>query len=249
MKDLILKLSQLFLKEASQEKNLYHGTSVDKIESIKNLGLIPKVGDWVKDSYGPSFDLDPNSEDYQEWENKPVFDLVFLTDKGDLTSSVGGMKKSISVLLGKPFQDVSEDDIENFGVIVVLKKAFDPTSDSNFFKKAPGKGKKFEKWQEENSKYLTVEPGDYFYEGKVSIDQILTGKQMVSLLRNNFAWPLTTTEKGKREDLIRFYLKSGKPILEKIEPSKSDVIAFVNNLTKEQVDQEYIEAKKFLGKK
>ena len=39
------------LKSLITEKTLYHGTIIDNVCSIKNYGLIPSVGEFVKDAY------------------------------------------------------------------------------------------------------------------------------------------------------------------------------------------------------
>ena len=53
----MIKLKQLLL-----EKTLYHGTITDFIPNIKEHGLIPIIGQFVKQSYSGA--VDDNIEDY-----------------------------------------------------------------------------------------------------------------------------------------------------------------------------------------
>lgn len=178
----IIKLAQLFEKMSS--KTLYHGTCIKNIPGIKQHGLIPQVGPWVSDSYGCEVDLDEDSENYRGLsdEQRPKFEIIFATDKDELSKALGGTIAAIAGSLGKSFHDVTDEEIRALGAIVIMYDAEE--SWENKPKEDP-----HGQWEYNNPGYITVEPGDYFSEEGRSIDRVLTGEPMIRLLRQYGVWP------------------------------------------------------------
>jgi len=103
------------LKSLITEKTLYHGTTIDNVGSIKKYGLTPLVGEFVKTAYdmsGYGEDIDP--DDYFK-------ELVFATDKKQLDKALTAMTAQIAYKLKKDFHDITDGEIERYGVLVVIK--------------------------------------------------------------------------------------------------------------------------------
>jgi hypothetical protein len=183
MYNCIYKLARLFNKYATP-RTLYHGTSIWNASKIKEEGLIPQVGHWVSDSYGSYMNLDSDSEEYENMYNKPIFDLVFAADKDSISSAVGGMQAAIAKELKKPFYKVSDDEIKNFGALIVVKEAYGEDANTDW------KHSQIDNSTINPEIYPTVEPGDYFSENEVYKNiLVLTGNPMIRVLRQNGAWP------------------------------------------------------------
>ena len=163
----MIKLKQLLL-----EKTLYHGTIIDHIPSIEKYGLMPAVGNFVKDAYESDIvGCGGDPEDYLK-------DLVFATDKEQLDSAVTAITAQISKKLGKSFHDITDKEFIRYGALV---KVYDG---ENYFKHRP----------EGDENYYgqhphTVEPGDYYSEDYIGADEILTGYNMIKVLRRYGLWP------------------------------------------------------------
>jgi len=113
-------------------KTIYHGTSINRAKEIEKYDLVPQVGPWVQEMYGPSYDL--SGEEYEEMgDNSPIFELVFGADKKAIGMAVGGMVATISSELDKDYQEVTDEDIYNYGALVVVKEG------EEYFKQRPPK--------------------------------------------------------------------------------------------------------------
>jgi len=159
-----------FKKWLLSERTLYHGTVVDNEESIRKHGL---QGGW----HGPlgSFVAQHyNDEDY----GKPTEDdeVVFLTDKEQLGKAVTGMVHHIGEKLGKDFHDVSDNDIRNHGLLVIVK-------DSNVEPYSPYDAK----WGSQNFP-RGAEEGDYMTPS-AGADLFLKGAALLRFLRQHGQWP------------------------------------------------------------
>lgn len=167
-------LKMIKLKQLLVEKTLYHGTLADNASSIKTMGLMPSVGEFVKDAYDMTgYDVDP--DEYLK-------ELVFLTDKQQLRKAVTAITAQVAKKLGKDFHGVTDDEFVRNGALAVVKdgdtKLFmshRPPGDENYYGQHP----------------YTVEPGDYYSEWHVPVDYILTGKKMISFLNRLGMWPRT----------------------------------------------------------
>lgn len=164
------------------EKTLYHGTSRSRAISImKDRHLIPGVGDFVSQMY----DEEPDIEE-----------LVFAADKQEISKAVTAMISAIEHDLGKGFHDITEDEIQRFGAIVMIKGGDDyfdhrEEDDENYWGEHPP----------------TVEPGDYFSRDNQGVDYMLTGKKLIRFLKKMGFWPINypfiKTPKANRELLIK----------------------------------------------
>ena len=97
------------------EKTLYHGTIVDFEPTIRKYGL---QGGWHepdKTFVGHMYD------DYGDIKRTEDDDVVFMTDKQEIHKAVNAMTFQISRKLGRDFHDVSDNDIRNHGLLVIIK--------------------------------------------------------------------------------------------------------------------------------
>lgn len=149
------------------EKTLYHGTIIDNEPTIRQYGLVGgwhgPIGDFVDDAYGSEYDgLDPTEED----------EIVFATDKNKLKKAINAMVFHIGKKLNKNFHDVSDNDIRNHGLLVIIKDSdLEPHDPDKSYESPRG-----------------VEPGDY-YDNSMGADILLRGSALIRFLRNNKEWP------------------------------------------------------------
>lgn len=178
-------------KSILAEKTLYHGTTTNNVSNIKNIGIVPDVGEFVRNAYG----YEPNEVDYE--------DLVFAADKEGLDKAVTAITAQVAYKLGKDFHDVTDDEFIRNGALIKIE---DGDIDLEYRPKDDEKGE-----------YpFTVEPGDYYSRGSVHADEILTGNKMITVLKRYKAWPRTYGPdkiKGMKYSLIRLAVKKnpGKP--------------------------------------
>ena len=91
-------------KSLLTEKTLYHGTIIDNINSIKKYGLIPSVGEFVRNSYESDVIGCNGDPDYY------LKNLVFSTDKQQLDKAINAITAQIAQKLNKGFHDVTDDE-------------------------------------------------------------------------------------------------------------------------------------------
>ena len=155
-------------------RTLYHGTSIDNYDSIKNVGLIPDVGNFVSDSYGGEYEAAG-----VEFDPTP---LVYATDKEDLDKAVTAMKNSVAKMLKKDWLgDVTENELRSYGMLVVVKEGED------YFERRPWEETgPLKDWQgETDNMYPAVEPGDYYSEENIDSTYVLIGNKMIKFLKKN----------------------------------------------------------------
>ena len=101
----------------AQYKTLYHGTSINNYDSIKNIGLVPDTGNFVSDSY---------SGDYEAAgvEFDPV-DVTYATDKTDLQKAVNAMQYAVMKMLNKQWGEITTNELKNYGMLAIMKKGED----------------------------------------------------------------------------------------------------------------------------
>lgn len=202
----MIKLKSLLL-----ERTLYHGTVVDNVKDIKRYGLIPSVGNFVKDMY----------DEYPEEELK---DLIFATDKEQLGKAVTAITHHISRKLNKDFHSVTDQEFINYGVIIKI-------DDGELYMTLRNK----DDHDREEHPYA-VEPGDYYSEDSIGVDEILTGTPMIRLLRRYGEWPRIYGPQetiNKKQELIKMALQyhPDKP--------REVIIQFINNLSPSKIEKFY----------
>lgn len=179
------------------ETTLYHGTTIDNAEGIRKYGLIPMRGDFVSNAYGGEFDSDGDFE-------QSVPELTFATDKTQLDKAVTAATYQVGKKLNKKFHDVTDEDFIKHAAII---KIYDGDSE---YKHHTGK------YSDEHP--ISVEPGDYYSEDGVKVDEILIGNKMIIFLRKHGLWPRSygdiTSLKSKnfmRDFLIKLFIKRNNP--------------------------------------
>jgi hypothetical protein len=150
------------------ERTLYHGTVVDNEPTIRKHGLVGgwhgPVGSFVDDAYGGDYEgVDPGEDD----------EVVYAADRRTLGKSVGAMVFHIGRKLGKDFHDVSDNDIRNHGLLVLVKDMDLEPYDPHVWRDRVPRG---------------AEEGDY-YDSRMGGDVFLKGSALVRFLRRNGEWP------------------------------------------------------------
>lgn len=167
-------------------KTLYHGTIIDNLGSIRDLGLIG--GDFENDDnflnsmYGDSYGPEIWEELSQDKEIP-----AFLTDKTDLNKAITAMKFQIGKKLNKSFHEVKAVDILNHGLLVVVK---DPEDSIDQY---PHEGEDYDAQE----RYLGLEPGDYYSEGEKA-DVLLIGNKLINYL-NKMNYNFVPTDKWRNK--------------------------------------------------
>jgi hypothetical protein len=206
--------------QKTSERTLYHGTCRAHEESIREFGVIPQVGAFVGEGYAEY--LDAGIE---------LPEIVFATDKQRIDKATTAMINCIAVSLGKNFHDINNDDVLKHGAIVV-------------FKGSEGSGKPEDtglQYMPDDSMdaellrndYPQVEPGDYFTEGNLNPDIILTGSSLVRFLKRVGRWPIELNAEYQREQLIRAAIKAHP------ERTKQEIIQHIDSLTGTQFKNSY----------
>ncbi len=185
------------------ERTLYHGTITDNEESIRKYGLVGgwqgPLGGFVNHVYGDEEYGEPTEDD----------EIVFLTDKDDLGKAVGAMVFHIGQKLGKDLHDVSDNDVRNFGLLVVVKDRETQT----------------DRGEEDPYRQLPrgVEPGDYFA-SQVGADYFLKGSALLRFLRRQGEWPRDWGVGNERSARLNKAEKVRKELKKRPLLSKEDVL-------------------------
>lgn len=211
------------LKSLLIEKTLYHGTIIDHVKSIEKYGLIPSVGEFVRNAYGGSIDVIDNeiSEYFKE--------LVFATDKEQLEKAVTSITAQVGIKLNKDFHDVTDEEFVKNGALVIIK---DGESIMNFRPE-----------NDEKQEYpYTVEPRDFYSDDTIGVDYVLTGKKMISVLKRYKAWPRyhvfgNIDMKYKKDYLIKQAIKRNP------KKSKDEILKIVNSWNEEIINKYYRQIK------
>lgn len=155
----------------SKSKLLYHGTIVDNVESIEEKGLIPSIGDFVKNAYSGSID---NYEDYLQ-------ELVFATDDKQIKKAQTSIIFQISNKLGINFHSVTNKDFKKHGALIVIND-----EDDDF--------KYLSEYDIHNGSYpLGVELGDYYTDEEIIPDKILIGDELLEFFSKRGLFPIKRT--------------------------------------------------------
>lgn len=164
------------------EKSLYHGTILDNLSSIREIGLVPELGDFVKDMYGPDYEAAGiNIEDH-------FMPLSFAADKSNIDNAVTAMIFQISKKLNKGYHDVTLNDIRNNGLIVKIKGGEGTAEPPSPWEQRPEFDENYEFEMESTERGLhSVEPGDYFTEYGSGFKglEFITGSTLMRFLKRN----------------------------------------------------------------
>lgn len=172
---------------------LYHGTTRKAARKIKQAGmLVPMIGSFVEEAYGSEY------ADFTEEEIDQEFGgIVFAAGAENIDSAISAMISHIASDRGKYFHDVTRQDIEKYGALVLIEIE-DP--DEDIVEGAGPSGSPVDTWvhrPEDDENYYgqypaSVEHGDYFYKcdsyDGVGYDEILTGKKLVQFLLGAAYW-------------------------------------------------------------
>jgi len=209
-------------------KTLYHGTSIDNYDSIKDIGLVPDTGDFVSDSYAGEYEA-------AGVEFDPV-DVTYATDKEDLMKAVTAMQYAVSKTLGRRYHDVSLDELKGYGMLVIMKEGEEYMERRPVEETGP-----WGDWQgETDNRYPSVEPGDYFSEDVQGPVEILVGNKMMDFLTRHGALPIDNSIEEVRKQLltmaIRYHIKEDPEQKDRI---IQEVTQKVNSLDDKSVKDNY----------
>lgn len=204
------------------EKTLYHGTIVDYEDDIRRYGLQggwhEPENTWVGDAYDGEYgDIERTEDD----------DVIFMADKHDLDKSLGAMVFHIGKKLGKGFHDVTDNDIRNHGLLVIIRDPDDETpqydpDDRNWGYGDPPRG---------------AETGDYFApsaEGEV----FLRGAALLRFLRQRGVWPRSWGPHDPNRDRLRRGLLGRMAVQRVTDKPKQDIIDTVKVASPKDVEDQ-----------
>ena len=191
-----------FKKWLYSERTLYHGTVIDNLDSIKRVGLVgadpEDQSSFVYQAYSGMFDNKKQYKSYMRDRSIPVF----LSDKESLNKSLSAMKFHIGKKLKKDLYSVTDMDIRNHGLLVIVKDT------ENYIDKAAD-----DSYRTDDDYRFGVEPDDYYSDDGVSGDIFLYGSKLVNYL-NQRGLEIVPDEKyakkisGKKNavDLVKYPL-------------------------------------------
>lgn len=191
----MLSLKKIYLSEMS----LYHGTINDHKDSVEKIGLVGGIGDWVEEAYG----IDMGAEGFTDEEiEERMGDIVFAADKSSMDSATGAIRFHVGKKLDKYLSNVTEEDMEKHGMLVVIKDV-EVAPELSQLGDAPEEGEWYHRPEEDyyGNYPISVEPGDYFFKGDTGIDFVLIGKKMMDFLRRHGA--LNYVYSDERRQLIK----------------------------------------------
>lgn len=162
------------------EKTLYHGTVIDNEPTIRQFGLVGgwhgSLGDFVQSAYGDEYNQ-PTEDD----------EVIYATDKNNLNKAINAMVYHISKKLNKDFHDVSDNDIRNHGLLIIIKDSeLKPHDPNNIYDRTP----------------IGLEPGDY-HDSSMNADILLKGSSLIRFLKKQGQWPRNWgVDSGQRKNLL-----------------------------------------------
>lgn len=108
---------------------VFHGTTLENLESIKEIGLIGLLGNFVQEAYDEEIEMllsyhDLTSEQELEMQLDEEGKLaVYLTTEDDLDRAFNAILAQTANLLGKRFHYVTKEDIKRHGVLLGFDEA------------------------------------------------------------------------------------------------------------------------------
>ena len=167
---------------------LFHETTSDKAQSIKDNYLIPQHGDIVSRAYGEYLDPNEHGEDI----SRPA--TFFSTDPKELG---GYMRMAIGNKLNKPMDEVTWDDVHKHGLLVTHEPEKAHFTNGNIYYAQNPMWEKFTNLDGEpvsefehgggSTKNLpaSVEEGDFFSLEPIEPHSITHGDELVNYLKAN----------------------------------------------------------------
>ena len=169
------------------ERTLYHGTITHNIPSIEQNGLMPTIGDFVKNMYAGAVDGDVM--EYLE-------EILYATDKKQINKARTAIIYQISNKLGKDYHSVTNEEFEKYGALAVVKNG----------------DEYFEFHSEEDANYgrapLGVETGDYYTKDEITPDYILTGNKLTSFFKKFGLYPIKSNINENKNNMVDYNLKA-----------------------------------------
>jgi hypothetical protein len=225
MKTRIKRLASRLISDPATRRvarTLYHGTTVDNEASIRKIGLVGGIGGFTEWAYG----------EYQE-AGEELEDLVFAADKRGLGKAINAMTHHVGAKLGKNFHDVTDNDILNHGLLVIIYDTEDsveqrPEDDENYYGQYP----------------LHVEPGDYYSES-LGADKFVKGRQLVRFLNSYGLWPVQSSGGESGQPIDPVWVKKMRGWLIGLayqnypEKSKQEIMDWIQGLSDKDVMKYY----------
>lgn len=196
------------------EHTLYHGTTIDNMDSIRDIGLVGSTGSLRRSSY-------------DELPEDEIPEIVFAADKQKLSNALSAMVHQIGHKLNKDFHDVTDNEIVANGLLVIIHDGDQyathrPPDDDNYYGQHP----------------YTVEPGDY-YADRLPAHRFVTGRGILRIMKRYGAWPRTYgPQSDKRLDTMRGQLTAAA-IQRHSDHPKQTVIDKAKSLTPGRLQQQY----------
>ncbi|MCK9459734.1 MAG: hypothetical protein M0R80_08855 [Proteobacteria bacterium] len=203
---------------------------MDNEPSIRQIGLFGQVGDFQSSS---GYDDETYGQPPTESD-----EVIFMADKKGLGRAVNAMVHHISKKLGKGFQDVTDDDIRNYGLLCVMHDEIGPQDNMDKFageRATVSRRPEEDKWGEEYPR--GAEPGDYYSDSRMP-DQFIKGSALLRLLQRYGEWPRDWGKEGyrSRDKQLRGRLMSAA-MREHPEYSKEKIRAKIQSLSGRELER------------
>lgn len=145
----------------------YHGTLNTNAPTIEKEGIVPQVGNFVKDMYG-------------DYEPTP---LAFMADRRELRKAVNAMKYHVAKRLGKHMSKVTKEDIREHGLLVKAE-----IDDNTYKMMEDGRSRNVLGGDIINNTPVSVEVGDLYSSEGFETKSMYKGARLVEFLkRTNMA--------------------------------------------------------------
>lgn len=176
-----MKLKDILLEDFQpNDEYLYHVTHIDKLDEIKERGLVPKFGDLVKKTSGYGFWKEYLEDGSLPPEAKKIEGVIFFSEEPDLGYYNIGLKKS-------------EFDLSDVLVCLVKK------NESIYKYVNHGRGEVVDhagrtvykvRWRRNSisTEYIPffIEPGDWFTFESQIVDELLYGEDLYDFLEKYY---------------------------------------------------------------
>lgn len=154
---------------------LFHGTTIDRVESILENGLEARVGEFVSHFYDEDSDIES---------------LVFAADRAGLKKCINAMAHLIWQKTGNRTASFQEPAIREYGALLVIDADLNrfehrPVNDDNEYGQHP----------------TAVEPGDYYSRDDVAVERVIVGDELIAFLKQHNLLRESSIHEVKRSPL------------------------------------------------
>jgi hypothetical protein len=188
--------------EGYYKNKLYHGGLKENADSVRQIGVIPQVGEFVENAYGGEY------EDDDVWDEAvEASEASYWATYAELQKAVTAMRWHIANKKGIYMDQVTPLDIKEFGMLAMThpNEDFFQVAEDDYdthLKYNSDTGTFSDKWWKPEN-MVGPEPGDVFTQSYHSPDKVFTGKKLMRLL-NKLNMPNRKDQMGRQEHMRKF---------------------------------------------